>query len=327
MIAKELYQVRSIFILILEGYSDGQIKLWNIAQNDKSKYLEYKSDCEYSSIRSVSWNKTDTLISWSTSMGEIKTLNTHTYQPLVMNKDTERVGVEYLTYSLLYDNIFFSGYNDGHLGVNFIDESGNLTSNHYSIHENKITRIISSKLNENLLVSLSLDQNLCLFDLNSGSVVNELKLSFPILSGDLNEADYSIVIGGVKGNMLKYDLRNLSKPLLSFKGHMTEDVLDVSYNKRYVNKKIKSEIAPSFSFDKIIPKKDYKKSSNFNQNRKISKKIENLEKEFVDASSKSAKVILLNFRKRKNLLKKIRNLKLTKTQNLKKPKKRKHNLL
>jgi WD40 repeat protein len=260
-------------------------------------------------------------------MGEIKTLNTNTHQPFVMSKDTELVGVEYLTYSLLYDNIFFSGYNNGNLGVNVIDDSGSLSCTHYSIHENKITQILSSKLNENLLVSLSLDQNLCLFDLNSGSVVNELQLSFPVLSGDLNEADYSIVIGGVKGNMFKYDLRNLNKPLLSFKGHMNEDVLDVSYNKRYVNKKIKSEIGPSFSFDKIVSKKDYKKSSNFNQNRKISKKIENLEKEFGDVTTKSAKVSLLNFRKRKRIFKKIRNPKLIRTPNLKRIKKRNHRQL
>lgn len=168
----------------------------------------------------------------SKKLGEIYTMNVEFKKVISMQKSPDSIGLGYVSYSPLYSNIFFTGENNGEIGLNVLQNDGTLKRQKYPIHSNKVTKIFSSELNENLLISMGLDQTVCLFDLNEGKVVQKIKLDFPILCGDINEADYTLAVGGFGGKLLRLDLRNLSEPSMKFLGHETSDVVDVHFNRR-----------------------------------------------------------------------------------------------
>ena len=120
-------------------------------------------------------------------------------QIIGQEKDRDSIGKECITFSKLYENIFFSGSNNGALNICIIEESGQITRKKYQLHDNKITCMVSSLLNENLLCTVGLDRKMMLFDLKTGKVVQETKLGFGALCCALNEADYSMAIGGTRG--------------------------------------------------------------------------------------------------------------------------------
>lgn len=207
------------------------MKLWDVTKNENSDYLEFVNQSEYSSISSLSWSKDDSLLAWVTSMGELCVMNPENKKVLCMDRDSAS-GLSFITFSPLYDNIFFVGYTSGDFSLNVFSSEGQLQKKKYSLHSNKISQLISSKLNENLLISMSLDQSVSLFDLNEGKSIQKVDVGFPILCGDLNEADYTLVLGGVEGIMQKYDLRKFDRPLLCYQGHGNKDVKGLNYNKR-----------------------------------------------------------------------------------------------
>ena len=161
-------------------------------------------------------------------------MNPESHEVISMDKSQERIGIGSLTYSSMYEEIFFTGENNGSIGLNIIQSTGELKRTKYPIHNNKITQLISSQLNEKLLISMGLDQTVCLFDLNDGKVAQKIQLDFPILCGDINEADYTLVVAGTGGNMIRLDLRKLSDPSMRYLGHHNKDIYAVDYNKRLV---------------------------------------------------------------------------------------------
>lgn len=214
------------------------MKLWDVTKNDSSQYLEFVNQSEYSSISSISWNKNDRLLCWVTSLGEMYLMDPESKEILCMDKTPSSSGLSAVTFSRPYENIFFVGHNSGEVSLNIFDSSLNLKKKKYELHSNKVSALVSSRLNENLLISLSLDQTVSLFDLNEGKSIQALDVGYPLLSGDLNEADYTLVVGGVGGAMEKFDLRKLDKPIISFTGHGSKDVRGVSFNRRYIKKKM-----------------------------------------------------------------------------------------
>jgi WD40 repeat protein len=218
--------------MIKKGYANGQMKIWDVTKNDSSEYLEWVNKSEYSSICSISWNKNDKLLSWVTSMGEMYLMDPDSKEVLCIDKMTSSAGLSFVTFSQLYENIFFVGHNSGEFSLNVFNQSAKLSKTTFDLHSNKISELISSKLNENLLISLSLDQHVCLFDLNEGKAIQKINIGYPLLSGDLNEADYTLVVGGVEGMMEKFDLRKFDEPVITYKGHGDYDVKGLNYNKR-----------------------------------------------------------------------------------------------
>jgi WD40 repeat protein len=208
------------------------MKLWDVTKNDSSEYLEFINKSEYSSISSISWNKNDQLISWVTSLGELYVMDPDSKKLLYENKISSSSGLSFITFSQLYENIFFVGHNSGKVSLNIFNPASELSNKTYDLHSNKISELISSNLNENLLISMSLDQHVCLFDLNEGKAIQKVDVGYPILCGDLNEADYTLVVGGVKGMMEKFDLRKFDEPVITYKGHGKKDVKGLNYNKR-----------------------------------------------------------------------------------------------
>ena len=209
------------------------MKLWDVTKNDSSKYLDWVNKSEYSSICSVSWNNSDKLLSWVTSLGEMYLMDPDTKEVLCIDKMSSSAGLSFVTFSQLYENIFFVGHNSGQFSLNIFSSNAELSKSTYDLHSNKISEMISSKLNENLLITLSLDQHVGLFDLNEGKAIKKINLGYPILSGDMNEADYTLVVGGVDGMMEKFDLRKFDEPVITYDGHDNGDVKGISYNKRY----------------------------------------------------------------------------------------------
>lgn len=153
-------------------------------------------------------------------------------QIINQEKDRDSIGKECVSFSKLYENIFFTGSNNGGLKICIVEESGYVTRKKYQVHENKITSMVSSLLNENLLCTVGLDRKLKLFDLKIGKVVQETNLGFGGLCCALNEADYTMVVGGHSGMMMKYDLRNLGTELIKFEGHSNQPIVALDFNPR-----------------------------------------------------------------------------------------------
>lgn len=257
------------------------MKLWDVTKNDSSQYLEFVNQSEYSSISSISWNKNDRVLCWVTSLGEMYLMDPESKDILSMDKSPSSSGLSAVTFSLPYENIFFVGHNSGEVSLNSFDPALNLQKKKYELHSNKVSALISSRLNENLLISLSLDQTVCLFDLNEGKAIQAMDVGYPLLSGDLNEADYTLVVGGVGGAMEKFDLRKPDKPIISFGGHGTKDVGGVSFNRRYVKKKMA----------KFIPKSEKNiKSERVNSILKVNQLSDQMQKFEVEIKQAKAKV-------------------------------------
>lgn len=206
--------------------------LWDVTKDQNSEYLEYQNKSEYSGVNSVDWNRDDSLLVWVTSLGELFVMDAARTEILHLEKLTASSGLSHVTFSELYESIFFVGHTSGDLSLGIFDPAGGLQKTQYDLHTNQITQLISSKLNENLLISLSLDQKVCLFDLNEGQSIQKLNVGYPILCGDLNEADYTLVVGGVNGMMEKFDLRKLGEPVMTYQGHSKRDIRSLHFNKR-----------------------------------------------------------------------------------------------
>lgn len=255
------------------------MKLWDVTKNDSSEYLEFVNQSEYSSISSLSWSKDDKFLVWVTSLGELCLLDPNSKEILSLDRDSGS-GLSYVTFSQLYNNIFFVGHTSGDFSLNIFAPEGKLQKKKFSLHTNKVSELISSKLNENLLISLSIDQTVCLFDLNEGKNIQQIDVGFPILCGDLNEADYTLVLGGVGGIMQKFDLRKFDRPLLSYQGHKKKDVKALNYNKRYIKKKIGKFVPRNEENDKV------KRFSSIHQVNKLSDKMSKLESKINKSKTK-----------------------------------------
>lgn len=207
------------------GYNNGEMKVWDVKRKD----IEYRSSKKCIEVPCLSWNSTNSLLAFGTSVGEIEVVDFKQRTAVASYARKNYDGIKALKFSPSMKNVLCSGCKDGSIGVYTINQP-DLVSRYWKLHTNKVTGIAFTPSQEDLVISCGLDEKISFLDIRQKKIANSIDMSVALTCLSVAPNGYNIVVGSYFGDIKVVDMRKNEALPIKYKGHKSM-VKSVEYSK------------------------------------------------------------------------------------------------
>ena len=247
--------------------------------------LDFRSSKKYLEVSCLNWNYNSSWLAFGTSTGDIEILDFKKKAAIASYSKKNYDGIRALKFSPYAKNTLCSGCKDGSIGVYSIQQP-DLVSRYWKLHSNKVTGIGFTSINEDLVISCSLDETLAFLDIRQKKVANTINMGSALTCLSVSPSGYNIVTGSYFGEIKGIDIRKEDSTVMKYKGHKGM-VKSIDYSK-VVKSNRRADSMSMLSNNKTQKNEGYsrlsdKKEASFIQDASFTRTV----REKVDTSFKS----------------------------------------
>ncbi|XP_053912259.1 protein NEDD1 [Cuculus canorus] len=199
---------------IVSGGLDNTVNIWDLKSRKVYRNLKDHKD----EVTCVTYNWNDCYIASGSLSGEIILHSITTNLSSAPFGYGSRQPIRHLQYSSFKKSLLGSVSDSGNVTLWDVN-SQNPYHNFENAHKAPASEICFSPVNKLLLVTVGCDKRIILYDSSSKKLLTTIVADFPLTTVDFMPDGTTLAVGGSRGKICQYDLRQLASPVKTVIAH------------------------------------------------------------------------------------------------------------